>query len=246
VNVALLKLGVDSERLVVALQSAPYEHFSERRTLSDLASAKRTMLVPENALVLLYVGRLSPEKGLYDLIAAFEAVAPAVPDAHLVLVGDGTSEADICLRASASVAFERIHFVGRLTNERMPSVYQAADLLVLPSIQTSEMTELWGIVVNEAMAAGTCVVASDVVGAVQAGLLRHNETGLTFRSGNPESLAEALHWGLSHPDDRARLAAAGNQAVRSYTSAAMAASFRRAAVLSSRKTSVLSQGGGAL
>jgi glycosyltransferase involved in cell wall biosynthesis len=246
VNDALLKLGVDPERLVVALQSAPYEHFAERRTLSDLASAKRTMLVPENALVLLYVGRLSPEKGLYDLIAAFEAVAPAVPDAHLVLVGDGTSEADIRLRASTSVAFERIHFVGRLTNERMPSVYQAADLLVLPSIQTSEVTELWGIVVNEAMAAGTCVVASDVVGAVQAGLLRHNETGLTFRSGNPRSLAEALHWGLSHPDDRARLAAAGNQAVRSYTSAAMAASFRRSAVLASRQNSVLSQGGGAL
>jgi hypothetical protein len=52
VNVALLKLGVDPERLVVALQSAPYEHFAERRSLSDLASTKRAMLVPENALVL--------------------------------------------------------------------------------------------------------------------------------------------------------------------------------------------------
>ena len=51
-NVALLKLAVDPERLVVTLQSAPYEHFAERRTLSDLASAKRAMLVPENALVL--------------------------------------------------------------------------------------------------------------------------------------------------------------------------------------------------
>jgi glycosyltransferase involved in cell wall biosynthesis len=98
----------------------------------------------------LYVGRLDPEKGLDVLLRAFDRVR-----GELVVVGGGSEEA--ALRAQAS---QRVRFVGELNRDEVVRHYAAADVFVLPS-----RSEPWGMVLNEAAAAGLPLVATDGVGA---------------------------------------------------------------------------------
>jgi 1,2-diacylglycerol 3-alpha-glucosyltransferase len=105
----------------------------------------------------LYVGRFAPEKNLGRLIEAFAAGPGALPDWALVLVGGGPLEP--ALRAQAAPLGGRVRLVEFQQLARLPSYYGLAEALVLPSV-----SEPWGLVVNEAMAAGLPVVVSSQCG----------------------------------------------------------------------------------
>ncbi len=141
----------------------------------------------------LYVGRLSPEKGLETLLKAWERVGRKVP---LKLVGDGPLAEDV---RQAARQMPGVEWLGRRDPEEVYNLIGEAALLVFPS----EWYETFGRVIIEAFAKGTPAVASDI-GAI-AELVHHGRTGLLFRPGDPEDLAAKVEWLLSHPEELARM-----------------------------------------
>src|SRR6185503_7187877 len=97
-----------------------------------------------------------------------------------------------------------------------------------PSVPTRDFLEPWGLVVNEALHQGVPVIASDAVGAVAGGLVRHERTGLVVPAGDAEALTGALRRMHADPELRARLGAAGREAVKAYAHDAWAAGVSNA------------------
>jgi glycosyltransferase involved in cell wall biosynthesis len=124
----------------------------------------------------LYVGRLDREKGLDVLLRAFERVP-----GELVLVGAGTEEA--ALRSQAS---QRVRFIGPLDRDELVPYYAQADVFVLPS-----RSEPWGMVLNEAAAAGLPLVATDGVGAAHD-LIEDGVNGFLVPAEDADALGSAL------------------------------------------------------
>jgi len=164
-------LGVAAERIAVAPNAVDTRIFGERFD----RSAVRGRLGLEGC-VFLYVGRLDEEKGVYVLVSAMRDVPGT-----LVLIGSGPLEDE--LRGSAG---ERVRVVGALQRDELPPWYAAADVFVLPS-----RSEPWGMVLNEAAAAGLPLVATDAVGAAHD-LIEPGGNGFRVPVDDVTALAEAL------------------------------------------------------
>jgi 1,2-diacylglycerol 3-alpha-glucosyltransferase len=107
--------------------------------------------IDENAAVLMYCGRLGPEKNVDFLLEAFQGVSEAMPDGHLVLVGGGPAAPR--LREQAST-YRHVKFVGQVPYEAVAGYLAIADVFV-----TASVTEVHPLSVIEAMASGLPVVA---------------------------------------------------------------------------------------
>ncbi len=112
--------------------------------------------LPPDARILLYVGRLAPEKNLDLLLRAFARVAESTSDTYLLLAGSGKSRAPLEARARTLGVHRRTRFAGFLPRTKLDPLYQAADVFLFPS-----KTETQGLAVGEALAAGLpCVVVN--------------------------------------------------------------------------------------
>jgi L-malate glycosyltransferase len=164
---------------------------------------------------LVCIGRLSAEKGVDLLVAALPGVRERVGDVGLVLIGAGPEAPRLEQQARALGVSENILFAG--FRERPQRYLRFFDALVLPS-----RTEGLPLVVLEAMAAGTAVVASPV-GAVPE-VLEHGADGvLLARAGDVTALVEGIAQVLSQPGLRERLRTAGPRRVAEAFSAAACA-----------------------
>jgi glycosyltransferase involved in cell wall biosynthesis len=164
---------------------------------------------PADRPIVLFVGRLSTEKGVLDLLDAWRVLDD--PSVWLVLVGPDMPAHpwDAGAKARAYVAEhrlgDRVHFYGPSTDTA--PLYRAADLFVQPS-----HFESFGISVIEAMASGLPVVASEVGG--MRDFLAADRNALLHQPRSPESMAGALRRAFGDPELRARLASAGLRTVQ--------------------------------
>ncbi|HEX5147035.1 MAG TPA: glycosyltransferase family 4 protein [Conexibacter sp.] len=204
--------------VVIAPQSVEADLFGRPVAADEIAAWRAAAGLPPDGPLVLYVGRLVPEKGVEVLLDAWRAVAAAAPDATLVAIGDGPL-------ADAFEAAPRVRLLGPLARERLPVAYAAADALVLSSIPTPRFREPWGLVCNEALHQGTPPVVTTAVGAAAGELVRDGETGLVVAPGDDEALADAIARLLADPALAARLGAAGRAALAGHTHAAMADAF---------------------
>ena len=140
-------------RVEIASRGVDIRLFSPRKRSDDLRSFWDAS---ETTPVLLYVGRLAPEKNVRLALRAFEHVRALHPSARMVVVGDGP------LRSELETVFPAAHFAGTLRGEALAVHYASADLFLFPSL-----TETFGNVTLEAMAAGLAVVAFDVAAAAE-------------------------------------------------------------------------------
>ena len=168
-----------------------------------------------------FTGRLRREKGLSALVEAWRQAGLDAKSATLVLVGPGPERA----RAGAT---RTMRFLGSSTPVEVRNFYGGADVVVVPSIPTRTFREPWGLVVNEAMNQGLPVIATDAVGAVAGGLVRHERNGLVVPAGDPGALARAIRRLHDDAGLRARLGAQGREDVRGYTAEAWVEGFGRA------------------
>jgi L-malate glycosyltransferase len=172
---------------------------------------------PEHPLTVGVVCALRPEKDLTTLIDAFALVRDLAPDMKLVIVGSGDQLSVLQVRARDAGIEAMCHF-----EPATPSITEwlnLIDVFVLPSRSEALSNSLM-----EAMACGCCVVASDVGGNPE--LVRDHETGLLFRPGDVQGLAEALRTAIADLALRARLAEAGKQFIgSSFSGGAAAASM---------------------
>jgi phosphatidylinositol alpha-mannosyltransferase len=137
------------------------------------------------------------------LLAALRTVLRSRPDLRLLVVGHGDAEA--LLRAAGPMLAARIRVLGALSEQGKAAVLRSVDLLCVPALGG----ESFGIVLTEAMAAGTPVVASDL-DAFRL-VLDGGKAGALVAPGSPAALAAALDDLLEDPDRRAALAAAGRR-----------------------------------
>ena len=117
--------------------------------------------------------------------------------------------------------------VGPQPPEPVRNFLAAADVLVIPSLRTRTFREPWGLVANEAMNQSTPVIATDEVGAVAGGLVRHERNGLVVPADDAAALAAALRRLHDDPELRARLGANARRDVAAYTFEAWADGLRR-------------------
>ncbi|MCU0560233.1 MAG: glycosyltransferase [Desulfobacterales bacterium] len=151
-------------------------------------AARRRIGAAMDDAILLFVGRIAPEKGLDQLLCAF-AHLPHRHRVKVVVVG-GEGGGDPGLQQAQALArglgvAERIRFVGRVEQPELPYFYSAADMLVLPSAYES-----FGMVALEAIACGTPVVATPV-GAMEE-LLHSGASGRLAADSSAVSLAAAI------------------------------------------------------
>lgn len=144
--------------------------------------------------VVAYVGRLHPVKGVNDLISAWTAFRTDLPQARIALLICGSGELDERVRDFA-VSEPTCYFLKALTHAELGSVYARCDVLVVPS-----RMEAWGLVVNEALAYGARVVASDQIGAADD--LIDASNGQRFPAGDVAALTKCLKAEFSR--DRSR------------------------------------------
>lgn len=140
----------------------------------------------------LYVGRLWHGKDVDVLIQAFAAVAGG-DRSHLLIAGDGPERENLKVLAGRTTA--DVRFLGFQDRLHICDLYEAADVLVLPS-----RSEPWGLVVNEAMLFAKPVIVSDHVGA-RAVLVRDRYNGHVFGTGDIASLTEKLDSFIQSPSD---------------------------------------------
>ncbi len=183
----------------------------------------REPLSPERdaSFLVAFLGRPTRAKGATVLVDAWRESGLTASAAALVLVGAGTGPPRI--PTGGAVAF-----VGPQPPEQVRNFLAAADVCVIPSIRTRDFREPWGLVANEAMNQSTPVIASEEVGAVAGGLVRHERNGLVVPAGDPSALARALRRLHDDPQLRAQLGANARRDVAAYTFEAWAAGFEGA------------------
>jgi len=157
---------------------------------------------------ILWVNRLDAQKGFPVALAAFSKVLAEIPEAILVVVGEGKDREALGLLTEQARA--RVDMRGSVTNDQVPSYLEAADVFVSPAVGQ----ESFGIALVEAMAAGRPVVATDIPGYRE--VVSNGVEGLLVPPRDPEALAAGLIEVLRKPELAMRLGEAGRERARTF------------------------------
>ncbi len=160
----------------------------------------------------LYVGRLASEKNLPMLLRSFAAYRRSGGTWSLVLVGDGPDRAELEALAAREGIADEVRFEGQRATEAILPYYAFAGCFVLPSLR-----EPWGLVVNEAMAAGLPAIVSDRCGCVDD-LIVPGSNGYHFDPTRESELTEALlRIARLTPGERAQMGLRSREQVSHYS-----------------------------
>ena len=170
---------------------------------------KREFGLPLDARLLLYVGRLAPEKNLDLLLRAFAHVAEKTNDTYLILAGSGKSRGTLEARARVLGIHRRTRFAGFLGRTKLDPLYQASDLFLFPS-----KTETQGLAVGEALAAGLPCVVVNAGGAPES--VRDGVDGFLVAD-DARAMADRTIALLADPAGRQRLAEEAKRGAQSRT-----------------------------
>ncbi|NRF90455.1 glycosyltransferase family 1 protein [Paenibacillus frigoriresistens] len=179
--------GVDAERF---------------QPIVDRKSVLGTYGVDPAKFVMLYVGRLAPEKSVEVALDSFHALPAAIrEDCHLIIAGDGPSSG---MLRECYGGDPRVTFTGFVQGTQLAELYAAADVFLFPSA-----TETFGNVILESMASGTTVIGA-AAGGVQD-TIEHEVTGLLCPSGDVAAFTQAIVRLYESQETRYRLAIAGRE-----------------------------------
>jgi len=172
--------------------------------------AREIIGLSENAFIFGTVGRLVPTKGHKYLISAFVKVWRTIPNAHLVVLGNGKLEAELKEQAARLGCADAITFAGRRND--VPQLLRAFDVFVLSSI-----AEGLGVALLEAMAASLPCIASAVGGIPE--IIYNEEVGYLVPPQDPDALSAAMIACYSAPEqDRRRMGEAASKMVEQFYS----------------------------
>jgi phosphatidylinositol alpha-mannosyltransferase len=188
--------GVDLEIVPNGVDVAAWSQ--PARVADDLPAGRR----------IVWAHRLDPQKGFPVAVAAFAKVVDAVPEAVLIVAGEGADREALDL-LTPSVR-ERVHLLGTVRNDELPAIHAAGDAFVAAAVGQ----ESFGVVLLEAMAAGLPVVATDIPGFRE--VVTQGLHGLLVPPRDPEALAAGLVRVLTEPGLPERLGEAGREHAREY------------------------------
>ena len=174
--------GLKEEQLVYTPHAIDNDRFEDKdeKYREQANEWKKTLNISDNKLIVLFAGKLEPKKNPMFLIEA----AKQLPQMHFIIVGNGVLESKI---KQATAALENMTWLPFQNQSIMPAVYRLADIFALPSQGPGET---WGLAINEAMASGRIVIASNKCGGA-IDLIKDGENGFVIQS-NPIELINRL------------------------------------------------------
>ena len=200
-NVAVIPCGVDMTRF----------------RPQDKQRARMELSLPSMASTLLFVGRLQPSKGIDTLLRAAADIRRDYPEVCVLVVGGGldnqdareTAELNRLQTLGNTLGLSSVRYIKAQPQEKLAQYYAAADVFVMPSHYES-----FGMVVLEAMACGTPVVASEVGGL--SSTVIHGDSGLLVPSGDWRAFAQAISRLLASPHLQRAMHRAGPERARTF------------------------------
>jgi len=176
-------------------------------------AARRALGVPDDAPLVVALGRMIEVKGLHVLAEAANTILRSRPTAHLVIAGDGPERKRIQAIVDASPFQSRIHLPGALPRAQVARLHADADLFVNPGVVDSRgRAEGLGITTLEAMASGLPVVGSRVGGITET--IFDGETGVLVPPGDAKALAAAVGQLIDDPATRRRMSLRAREIAR--------------------------------
>jgi glycosyltransferase involved in cell wall biosynthesis len=203
--------GIDDIRVFHAPLCVDNAAFQLGVAHATVRRAKRDSLrLNEDHVVILFASKLSPRKRAADVVKAFAAIATSHPLMRLVIAGSGETSSALQKQSEMSGLVDKIRFVGFVNQSELPSFYAMSDLFVFPA-----ENEPWGLVLNEAMAAGLPVIVSDDVGA-GTDLVLGRGTGYIYAVGDCSALSAALESLGADREQRRVMAKRAREVVREW------------------------------
>lgn len=200
----LVQRGVNPKKIFIIPHGVDVEKFNETKNSKPL----KTELAISNKKIVLFVGRLEKEKGIEYLVNAMKIIISFEKNAHLLIVGTGTSESYFKTLVQRLQLTEHVTFVGSVPSSKINQYYAICDVHVAPSLLTKTFVEPFGMVFLEAMASGKPSVAFDIPAPVRE-IIVNGETGYLVPEKNVAEFADKI-CGLLHDD--AKRTEMGNKA----------------------------------
>jgi glycosyltransferase involved in cell wall biosynthesis len=214
--------GVREERIFKAPNAVDSDFFAceAEKVRKDEAAFRERLALP--ARFFLFVGRLVPEKGVFDLLQAYSVLPPELrSEVGLVFVGDGPSRAQ--LERQAALGPGAVRFPGFLQREELAACYALAEVFVLPT-----HSDPWGLVVNEAMACSLPIICTSAAGCA-ADLITDRWNGRLTSAGDIPALASAMGELARDAEARREMGLRSQRRIQDYSPEACAAGMARAA-----------------
>jgi len=173
---------------------------------------------------ILFVGRLIPEKGVFDLLEAYAKLDGGLrSEVGLVFAGDGVSREELA-RQAKRICPGMVCFPGFAQREDLAGLYALAETLVLPT-----HSDPWGLVVNEAMACGLPIIVSSVAGC-SSDLVEDGWNGYVVPPRDSEKLSAAINSLVRQPELKQQMSARSLERIRNYSPEACADGLAVAAI----------------
>jgi glycosyltransferase involved in cell wall biosynthesis len=204
-------LGSPADKIVTAPNAVDNDWFAAESGNARLHSSGLREKLNLPSRFILFVGRLVPEKGIFDLLAAYAKLESGLRSGvGLVYAGDGVAREELKQRAKG-VNPGNVCFPGFAQREDLAGLYGLAEALVLPT-----HSDPWGLVVNEAMACGLPIIVTSVAGC-SADLVDDGWNGYVVPPGDPEKLSMAIRSILLEPELQMQMRARSLERIRNYS-----------------------------
>jgi glycosyltransferase involved in cell wall biosynthesis len=188
--------GGAAERVVIAPNMVDNERFSSLLPSRCRIRQEITQeLSLEGKRLILFSGRLVPYKGILDLVKAFAIVKKQVPEAALLIMGNGEQKDEVEQEVRGR-GLTDVRLIGWPSQDAMPRYYIASDIFVLPTHM-----DVWGLAINEAMASALPIITTDRAGAAMD-MVKDGVNGSIIPPGDPNHLARAIVSMLQNPELR--------------------------------------------
>lgn len=203
--------GVPEEKIFLVPYCVDNEFFlSKAKELLPLKEKIKEKLCMKKKLpIILFVGKLIPNKRPMDLLKAFKLLNNEVRSA-LVFVGDGPEREEL-ESYTTNNNLENVYFMGFKNQTELPEFYAISDVFVLPSEH-----EPWGLVVNEAMCFGLPIIVSNKVGA-GGDLVKENINGFVYSVSDINTLVRHLKYLLINATKRKEMGMKSNEIISKWS-----------------------------
>lgn len=211
---ALIKEGCKKCKISVVYPGVNLNQFKNQR------SKIKNRIQKSKVINLLFVGRLVEEKGIWELLEAYKSMKykvlsikykQEIPSIRLKIVGDGREKLEM-IKKIKEWGLEKEVEIKKVDYEKMPEVYQEADIFILPSKSTKYWQEQFGMVLIEAMASGLAIIAAKS-GAIPEAMA---ESGLLINEEREDKLIKAIITLINNKNLRLKLGEIGRKRVETF------------------------------
>jgi glycosyltransferase involved in cell wall biosynthesis len=200
------EMGLKEKQLTLVPHVVDNNRFKRTPQLKQKALLLKKQMNVDDGMIILYAGKIVKQKGVFTLFNAF--IQAGIHHAHLVFVGTGAEVVNLKKMAADK---SNIHFLSHQRQSTMPVIYSMADILIQPS-----ESDTWGLVINEAMANGLAVVASDNCGGA-LDLIHEGDNGYIFRSKDESRLTQIIKELADNPDKVKRMGLASLNKISNFS-----------------------------